>query len=69
MKTKSFLNLVEMEVRDLLSEYEFPGDDTPIIRGAAREALANPEGPWADKIIELFEQVDTYIPTPERDTD
>jgi elongation factor Tu len=58
-----------MEVRDLLNEYEFPGDDTPIIRGSAREALQNPDGDWANKIIELFEQVDTYIPTPERDTD
>jgi elongation factor Tu len=63
------LELVEMEVRDLLSEYDFPGDDTPIIQGSAREALLNPEGEWADKIIELFEQVDSYIPTPERDTD
>lgn len=62
------LELVEMEVRDLLNEYEFPGDDTPIIQGSAREALANPEGEWAQKIIELFEQVDTYIPTPERAT-
>ncbi|MCR8645799.1 elongation factor Tu [Paenibacillus sp. N1-5-1-14] len=63
------LELVEMEIRDLLSEYEFPGDDTPIIRGSAREALQNPAGEWADKIIELFEQVDTYIPLPERQTD
>ncbi|WP_282938110.1 elongation factor Tu [Paenibacillus sp. RC67] len=63
------LELVEMEVRDLLNEYEFPGDDTPIIHGAAREALQNPDGAWADKIIELFEQIDTYIPTPERQTD
>ncbi|MDB4866995.1 MAG: tuf [Cohnella sp.] len=66
---EELLELVEMEVRDLLNEYEFPGDDTPIIRGSAREALANPEGPWGDKIIELFEQVDSYIPTPERATD
>jgi elongation factor Tu len=66
---EELLELVEMEVRDLLSEYEFPGDDTPIIRGSAREALQNPEGEWANKIIELFEQVDSYIPTPERDTD
>jgi elongation factor Tu len=58
-----------MEVRDLLSEYEFPGDDTPIIRGSAREALENPDGPWADKIVELFEAIDSYIPTPERDID
>jgi len=63
------LELVEMEIRDLLSEYEFPGDDTPIIRGSAREALQNPDGEWADKIIELFEQVDNYIPQPERQTD
>jgi len=63
------LELVEMEVRDLLNEYEFPGDDTPIIRGSSREALANPDGPWADKIVELFEAIDGYIPTPERATD
>ncbi|OMF23751.1 translation elongation factor Tu [Paenibacillus sp. FSL H8-0548] len=68
VEDEELLELVEMEVRDLLAEYEFPGDDTPIIRGSAREALANPDGEWADKIIELFEQVDTYIPTPERDT-
>jgi len=64
---EELLELVEMEIRDLLSEYDFPGDDTPIIRGSAREALQNTDGPWAAKIIELFEQVDTYIPTPERD--
>lgn len=66
---EELLELVEMEVRDLLSEYEFPGDDTPIIRGSAREALMNPDGEWADKIIELFEQIDSFIPTPERDVD
>ncbi|SEG77782.1 elongation factor Tu [Paenibacillus sp. UNC499MF] len=69
VEDEELLELVEMEIRDLLSEYEFPGDDTPIIRGSAREALQNPDGEWADKIIELFEQVDTYIPTPERETD
>lgn len=69
VEDEELLELVEMEVRDLLNEYEFPGDETPIIRGAAREALQNPDGPWADKIIELFEQIDNYIPTPERDTD
>ncbi len=63
------LELVEMEVRDLLNEYEFPGDDTPIIRGSAREALQNPDGPWAEKIVELFEAVDSYIPEPVRATD
>ena len=63
------LDLVEMEVRELLDLYEFPGDDTPIIRGSALEALNNPEGPWGDKIMELFEAVDTFIPEPVRATD
>ena len=63
------LDLVEMEVRELLDLYEFPGDDTPIIRGSALEALNNPEGPWGDKILELMEAVDSYIPEPERPTD
>ncbi|HEX7055696.1 MAG TPA: elongation factor Tu [Bacilli bacterium] len=69
VEDEELLELVEMEVRDLLNEYEFPGDDTPIIRGSAREALQNPDGPWAEKIVELFEKVDAYIPTPERETD
>jgi elongation factor Tu len=63
------LDLVEMEVRELLDLYEFPGDDTPIIRGSALEALNNPEGPWGDKVIELMEAVDNYIPNPIRATD
>ncbi|OWA32916.1 elongation factor Tu [Saccharibacillus sp. O23] len=63
------LELVEMEVRDLLSEYDFPGDDTPIIQGSAREALQNPDGEWAQKIVEMFNIIDEYIPTPERDTE
>ena len=63
------LDLVEMEVRELLDVYEFPGDDTPIIRGSALEALNNPEGPWGDKIVELFDAVDSFIPEPERPTD
>ncbi|MEC0243929.1 elongation factor Tu [Paenibacillus dokdonensis] len=63
------LELVEMEVRDLLSEYDFPGDDTPIIQGSAREALQNPDGEWAQKIIEMFKIIDEYIPEPVRDTD
>ncbi|MDR1570981.1 MAG: elongation factor Tu [Clostridiales Family XIII bacterium] len=66
---EELLDLVEMEVRELLDQYEFPGDDTPIIRGSALEALNDPEGPWGDGIIELFEQVDSYIPEPERDVD
>ena len=49
--------------------YDFPGDDTPIIRGSALMALEDPDGPWGDKIIELFEAVDSYIPEPERDND
>ncbi|HVI39674.1 MAG TPA: elongation factor Tu [Anaerovoracaceae bacterium] len=63
------LDLVEMEVRELLDFYEFPGDDTPIIRGSALEALNNPEGPWGDKIMELMDAVDTFIPDPVRATD
>jgi elongation factor Tu len=63
------LDLVEMEVRELLDEYEFPGDDTPIIRGSALMALEDPESEWGDAIIELMDTVDTYIPEPERDTD
>ena len=66
---EELLDLVEMEVRELLDQYEFPGDDTPIIRGSALEALNDPEGPWGDKIVELFEAVDSYIPEPERDND
>jgi elongation factor Tu len=69
VEDEELLELVEMEVRDLLNEYEFPGDDTPIIRGSAREALQNPDGPWGDKIIELFEAIDSYIPEPQRETD
>ena len=66
---EELLDLVEMEVRELLDEYEFPGDDTPIIRGSALMALEDPAGPWGDKIVELFEAVDSYIPEPERDND
>lgn len=66
---EELLDLVEMEVRELLDMYEFPGDDTPIIRGSALEALNNPEGPWGDKIVELFEAVDSYIPEPQRATE
>ncbi|MET3211737.1 UNVERIFIED_CONTAM: elongation factor Tu [Paenibacillus sp. PvR008] len=69
VEDEELLELVEMEVRDLLSEYDFPGDDTPIIRGSAREALQNPEGDYAKKIVEMFEIIDTYVPNPERDTD
>ena len=65
--------LVEMEIRELLSEYGFPGDDTPIIKGSALQALeeakAGTDGEWSAKIMELMAAVDSYIPTPTRDTD
>ncbi len=64
------LELVEMEVRELLSEYEFPGDDTPIIAGSALEALENPTDAEKTKPIhDLMAAIDSYIPTPERQTD
>ncbi len=65
---EELLDLVEMEVRELLDEYEFPGDDTPIIRGSALMALEG-DAAWQDKIMELMDAVDSYIPTPERATD
>jgi elongation factor Tu len=65
---EELLDLVEMEVRELLSSYEFPGDDIPIIRGAALGGL-NGEPQWVAKIVELMDAVDSYIPTPERDTE
>ena len=67
------LELVEMEIRELLSTYDFPGDDTPIVAGSAfralEEAKAGQVGPWGEKIVALMNAVDEYIPTPERDTD
>ncbi len=64
------LELVEMEVRELLSEYEFDGDETPIITGSALKALENPaDEKWGGKVLELMQAVDEYIPTPERDKD
>ena len=63
------LELVEMDIRDLLNEYEFPGDDTPVIQGSGLKALEDPNGPWGDKIMELMAAVDEWIPDPERDTD
>ena len=66
---EELLDLVEMEVRELLDQYEFPGDDTPIIRGSALMALQDPDGPWGDKVMELLDAVDEYIPQPERPND
>lgn len=66
---EELIELVDMELRDLLNEYEFDGDNTKIIVGSALKALEDPEGEWADKILELMEAVDEEIPAPERDTD
>ena len=63
------LELVEMEVRDLLNEYEFPGDEIPVIHGSALKALEDPKSEWGDKIMELMDAVDSYIPEPVRETD
>jgi len=65
---EELLELVEMEIRDLLSEYEFPGDDIPVIKGSALKALEG-EAEWEEKIVELMNAVDEYIPTPPRDTE
>ncbi len=70
---EDMLELVEMEVRELLSEYDFPGDDTPVVAGSAFMALEEAKkgeiGEWGEKILELMSEVDEYIPTPERDID
>ena len=66
---EELLELVEMEIRELLSEYDFPGDDIPVVRGSGYQALQDPTGPWADKIMELMAAVDEYVPTPERAID
>ena len=65
---EELLDLVEMEVRELLSEYEFPGDDTPIVRVSALKALEG-DAEWTPKVLELMDAIDAYIPEPERDTD
>ena len=64
---EELLDLVEMEISELLAEYGF--EDSPIVRGSAYQALQDPMGPWGDKIVELFEVIDEYIPNPERDSD
>ena len=66
---EELLELVEMEIRELLSEYDFPGDDIPVVRGSGYQALQDPTGPWADKVMELMAAVDAYVPTPERAVD
>jgi len=64
---EELVELVEMEIRDLLSEYEFPGDDIPIVKGSALKALEDPDSDWANSILELMKAVDEFVPTPERD--
>ncbi len=75
---EELLELVELEIRELLSEYDFPGDDIPIVSGSALKAvealtekpdIAAGDNPWVDKILKLMEEVDSFIPTPERETD
>ena len=70
---EELLELVEMEIRELLDQYEFPGDDTPIVAGSALKALEEAKtgtlGPWSDKILKLMAAVDEYIPEPVRETD
>ena len=66
---EELLELVDMEIRELLNEYEFPGDDTPIIQGSALKALEDPSSEWGDKIMELMDAVDEWIPDPQRATD
>lgn len=68
MDDPDMLELVEMEIREALSEYDFPGDDTPIVQGSALKALEG-DAEWTKKIIELFEIIDEYIPDPVRETD
>jgi elongation factor Tu len=66
---EELIELVELEVRELLSEYEFPGDDIPVVKGSALKALEDPKSEWAESIGELMDAIDSYIPEPERDTD
>ena len=69
MDDEELIELTEMDIRELLDQYGFPGDDTPIIQGSALKALEDPNCEWADKIIELMDTVDEYIPDPVRDND
>ena len=66
---EELLELVDMEIRELLNEYDFPGDDTPIIQGSALKALEDPSSEWGDKILELMDAVDEWVPDPQRATD
>jgi elongation factor Tu len=68
VEDEELLELVELEVRELLSEYEFPGDDIPVVRVSALKALEG-DSEWSETVLELMNEVDTYIPEPERETD
>ena len=69
VEDKELVDLVEAEVRDLLTKYKFDGEKTPIIRGSALKAMQDPNGEWGAKIMELINALDTYIPDPKRETD
>jgi len=69
VEDKELVDLVEEEVRDLLKKYEFPGDKTPVIRGSAIKAIQDPTGEWGNKILELVNALDTFIPEPKREID
>ena len=69
VEDKELVDLVEEEVRDLLKKYEFPGDKTPVIRGSAIKAIQDPTGEWGNKILELINALDTFIPEPKREVD
>jgi elongation factor Tu len=66
---EELLELVELEVRELLTKYEYPGDDIPVVRVSALKALENPSGEWGESVIKLMDAVDTYIPVPDRPKD
>ena len=66
---EELLDLVEMDIRELLDKYDFPGDETPIIKGSALKALEDPTSEWGDKILELMNAVDEWVPDPVRETD
>jgi len=69
VEDEELLELVDMEIRELLNEYDFPGDDTPIIKGSALKSLEDTSCEWADKIVEMFNEIEVFMPTPERDTE
>ncbi len=69
VEDKELIDLVEEEIRDLLTKYEFPGDTTPIIRGSALKALENPDGEYGDSVMDLIKTLDEYFPDPVRDLD